>query len=74
MSADPKGQIEEPLINLEEYEARRPKIELITETKTGIACPKCGKELYRNETTCYPTFPPMYPVFCKACDYTGAIH
>lgn len=39
---------------------------------TGIACPKCGKELYDvNPHWVLPGIPPQVDVKCLACEWTG---
>jgi C4-type Zn-finger protein len=38
----------------------------------GIACPKCGAELYDSEPNVVLTSnPPQYMVACSKCDYRG---
>lgn len=40
--------------------------------KNGIACPKCGAELYdSNPFIILTSFPPQLEVHCEKCDYTG---
>jgi hypothetical protein len=38
----------------------------------GIACPKCGYELFdTNSNRMVLSFPPRYPIHCNNCDYIG---
>lgn len=40
--------------------------------RNGIACPKCGSELYDNEpNVTLTTDPPETRVKCTKCDYQG---
>lgn len=66
--------VEVELISLEEYEASRPKIELLTEVKTNIACPECGIALWKDLTCVYTSFPAQYGVSCKECGWIGTKH
>lgn len=61
---------EKKLKSLEEYErdrlARREAA-----LATGIACPKCGQELFDHEfSTMVMTFPPQRACHCRACNYS----
>lgn len=39
--------------------------------KNGIACPKCGKELWDSEpNVTYTSYPPQVKINCE-CGYTG---
>ena len=40
----------------------------------GIACPKCGAELWRDSTQVLLSDPPQTPIFCKECSWSGAMH
>lgn len=43
--------------------------------KTGIACPKCGKEMsYRALMPCILTNPPQKYLVCKSCDTEATIY
>lgn len=38
----------------------------------GIACPKCGSELYdSNPSFSLMTYPPKKAINCSKCEYTG---
>ena len=43
-----------------------PKVEY-----NGIACPKCGEELYDSRNVILTSYPPQRNVACSKCDYTG---
>ena len=66
-----------PLKTLEEanrearqrYENRRRAME---PHANGIACPKCGSELWdSNPTTTLSSSPPQKNVHCPSCDFRG---
>jgi DNA-directed RNA polymerase subunit RPC12/RpoP len=38
----------------------------------GIACPKCGAELFDMANICLTSMPPKTPVECKACGWRGS--
>lgn len=64
----PKG-----LISLEQWERENaPSVTIITERRNGIACPKCGNELWDDCTRIITTLPARVPTFCKSCKYTGS--
>jgi DNA-directed RNA polymerase subunit M/transcription elongation factor TFIIS len=43
--------------------------------KSGIACPKCGSELYYNNPNMVLTsYPPMRSVECKNCKHTDYVY
>jgi len=42
--------------------------------KCGIACPKCGEELWADYGVCLASDPPQTPIFCKECDWRGSMH
>ena len=46
---------------------------LVTEPHAnGIACPKCGAELWdSNPMVALTSYPPQAHVHCPACDYCG---
>lgn len=58
------------LMSLEEWEQSRDYI-TITETKNGIACPKCGAELYSDLTRVLTSNPAQIPIYCKKCGWNG---
>lgn len=38
----------------------------------GIACPKCGDELYdSNPNVALTSYPPKYNIHCSSCGYIG---
>lgn len=38
----------------------------------GIACPKCGQELWDSDPmVCYASNPPMAEVHCRNCGFVG---
>lgn len=62
------------LITLEQHEMQRPILSQITEARNGIACPKCGEELWDDLTRVMTSNPPQTPVSCKKCGYSGSRH
>jgi hypothetical protein len=40
---------------------------------TGVACPKCGNELYYKGNEILTTYPPQRNVKCLSCKYQGTI-
>ena len=42
------------------------------ERPNGIACPKCGAELFDDTTRVLTSLPPQTPIFCKKCDYSSS--
>ena len=65
------------LQTLEEYEGRFwETYHLHPEggAKCGIACPKCGAELWRNSSELLLSDPPQTPIFCKECSWSGATY
>ena len=38
---------------------------------TAIACPKCGKALYKDIRTVLATYPPKYSYCCMNCGWHG---
>jgi len=41
--------------------------------RNGIACPKCGAELYdSNPMVSYSSMPPSSPIHCEECKFTGS--
>lgn len=58
--------------NKERMEAHSIYMELQKPHPNGIACPKCGKELWDSAPTITLTSnPPQKNVHCPACGYTG---
>ena len=39
--------------------------------KNGIACPKCGEELYDTDGVVLLLYPPQKKIHCAKCDYEG---
>lgn len=38
---------------------------------TQIACPKCGKRIYKRVDIMLSCYPPKHSYFCSKCDWTG---
>ena len=68
----PEKRIELP--DLYEYN-RRKEIDHAEQRKnirSGVACPKCGEELYELQAgMIYMTCPPRKPVKCTRCGFEG---
>jgi len=39
--------------------------------RNGIACPKCGEELYDSDTMILTSYPAKKNIHCEACSYKG---
>lgn len=39
----------------------------------GIECPKCGEELFGDQSARLQTMPPRKRVHCMACNWTGSV-
>ena len=62
------------LISLEEYNnlARKRWNAFQSSYKNGIACPRCGEELYdTNPSIELTSYPPKKDIHCNNCKYTG---
>ena len=64
------------LKNLDEYNAQQSTFHMNLYSNkpelNGIACPKCGKELYdSNPMITLTSMPPEKNVHCSKCDYVG---
>lgn len=53
-------------------EARAALPQQLTERPNGIACPKCGAELWDDLTRQLTSNPPQTPIYCKKCGYSGS--
>lgn len=40
-------------------------------SKSGIACPKCGNELFVRNDFVLATYPPQRQYFCDVCGFVG---
>ena len=38
---------------------------------TQIACPKCGKRIYKRTDIILTCYPPKHSYFCSKCDWVG---
>lgn len=38
---------------------------------TQLACPKCGKRIYRKTDLILACYPPKHKYFCGSCDWVG---
>jgi len=52
-------------------EERRADEEVATDLKTGLACPKCNKELIDIGGIQLTSSPPHVKVRCSSCSFTG---
>jgi|688.fasta_scaffold613011_1 hypothetical protein len=64
------------LKNLDEYNAQQNNLHWQLNSNepqlNGIACPKCGEELYdSNPMMTLTSMPPKKNVHCSKCDYVG---
>lgn len=61
------------LISLEAHNQARMKAAVLAQQKrTGIACPRCGRELVdRYADVVLTSCPPMKDVVCNNCGFTG---
>ena len=64
------------LKNLDEYNAQQNNLHWQLNSNApqlnGIACPKCGEELYdSNPMITLTSMPPKKSVHCSKCDYVG---
>ncbi len=61
------------LITLEEHNRKSMSTQITNEPKlNGIACPKCGSELYdTNPMVVLTSYPPQKNIHCVECDYVG---
>ena len=39
--------------------------------KINIECPKCGAEIYRDESVVYMAYPPQHDYYCFKCGWKG---
>ena len=57
---------------LEEHNAEQEFYKALSKPKqNGIACPKCGAELWDSSAMILFSVPPRKDVHCPECDYTG---
>lgn len=65
--------MEKKLKTLEEHNLQiMKKFDDKSKLLNGIACPKCGKELYDvNPISILTSYPPKKNVACTSCDYVG---
>jgi hypothetical protein len=40
---------------------------------SGVACPRCGKELLEHTCITLTSYPPQTPVKCSVCSFTGML-
>lgn len=73
--ADPV-EADNGLISLEQHQQRR----IITndllyrthEAPTDIACPRCGKALWKDLSVLLTSYPPQSRIWCKDCGWSGS--
>ncbi len=54
------------------YDFCAEKARIQTESElTQIACPACGRALYKDLSDYILTYPPKYRYFCSACSWMG---
>ena len=74
-----KKQTEVPKKTLKSLEEHNNKafnaFAAINITNSGIACPKCGEELYySNPNVMLTTYPPKRGVHCNKCNHTDYVY
>ena len=66
------------LQNYEQYQNEKLKLMFKdgTDEPTGVACPKCGKELRVDLTRAYASIPPKNVAWCSnmTCDWEGYLY
>ena len=55
----------------EDFKKERHRVAYNGYVKTGIECPKCGKNIYRRIDVVLASYPPKHSYFCKDCGWTG---
>jgi len=68
--------MDKKLKNLDEYNTQQNNLYFVLNSNepqlNGIACPKCGEELYdSNPMMTLASIPPKKGVHCSKCDYVG---
>ena len=60
------------LKNWNEYSSIREALDYITppRSKVDVACPECGKQLWRRNDIILTSYPPQYKYECE-CGWTG---
>lgn len=46
-------------------------VQLTNSEPTMLACPKCGKRIYKRTDIILTSNPPKYEYFCEKCDWVG---
>lgn len=68
----PKENIELPSLYDYNYRKEVDHAEQRKNIRSGVACPKCGEELYELQAgMVYMTCPPRKPVKCTRCGFEG---
>ena len=64
------------LQSLEQHNQSVLPIVTATEAVTNIACPKCGKAVWKDLTRVLTSYPCQYPLHCKTpgCDWRGSCY
>lgn len=64
------------LISLEQHQEQRAITNDLLyrahETLTNIACPKCGKALWKDLSVVLTSYPPQSRIWCKDCGWAGS--
>jgi predicted RNA-binding Zn-ribbon protein involved in translation (DUF1610 family) len=64
------------LISLEQHQEQRAITNDLLyrahETLTNIACPKCGKALWKDLSVVLTSCPPQSRIWCKGCGWSGS--
>lgn len=56
------------LESLDDYKARQPRPTIPTRfMPTGVACPKCGKEMVQDIIVTLACYPPKKLFLCESC-------
>lgn len=59
------------LQTLDEYKAKNPRNKTVQDRwqRTGVACPKCGKEMLQDSMVMLPSYPPKQYWQCSGCGH-----
>lgn len=70
----PNDRIELPSLYDYNYRKEVDHAEQRKNIRSGVACPKCGEELYELQAgMVYATCPPRKPVRCLKCNFEGTM-
>lgn len=55
----------------EDFKKERHRVVYNNYAKTGIECPKCGKNIYRRTDVVLALHPPKHSYICTNCGWSG---